>query len=90
MRNSSKSANKIVCVESEIKDSCDKMSDNTIAWINSNCLPANYAEDKILQTVIQLVKSKDKAKVNCLPPPWREKFASFSLDEKDFCIWTTD
>ena len=39
---------------------------------------ANYENDKIIQKVIRLVKNKNTANVSRLPPPWREKFPSFS------------
>ena len=65
-------------------DSESKMSDaSTIAWINKNCLPANYAADKILQRMVELVKSRNKAKISRLPAPWREKFHSFRVDDKN-------
>ena len=45
-------------------------------------IQANYENDKIVQKVIRLVKNKNTAIVSRLPPPWREKFPSFSENEQ--------
>ena len=56
----------------------------SIAFINKSFLPANYEADKLLQKVIELVKTREGAKISRLPNPWRERFAAFSVDEKNF------
>ena len=38
----------------------------------------------MLQKIITLVKSKEGAKISRLPAPWREKFNSFRIDDRDF------
>ena len=57
---------------------------NVIDKINDSYLPANYEADKMLQKVIQLVKTKEGAKISRLPAPWREKFNSFSVDSRNY------
>ena len=57
---------------------------NVIDKINDSYLPANYEADKMLQKVIQLVKTKEGAKISRLPAPWREKFNSFSVDTRNY------
>ena len=52
--------------------------------INDSYMPANYEADKMLQKIIQLVKSKKGAKISRLPAPWREKFSSFSVDSRNY------
>ena len=43
---------------------------------------ANYESDKTIQKVIRLVKDRKSSVISRLPPPRREKFNSFSVDEK--------
>ena len=47
------------------------------------CLNANYQEDRHLLKMIKLAKMNYAARIAQLPPPWRGKFTSFSVDEKD-------
>ena len=63
----------------------DKMSDKSpsIKLLNEKLLPANYVADKLIQRVISLVKTYNKTGVSRLPSPWREKFQSFSIDDKN-------
>ena len=58
-----------------------------IRALNEMLLPANYAANKIIQKIIALVKNYNRTAVSRLPSPWREKFQSFSRDEREFCIW---
>ena len=60
------------------------MSDKSpsIKLLNEKLLRANYVADKLIQKVISLVKTYNKTGVSRLPSPWREKFQSFSVDEK--------
>ena len=44
---------------------------------------ANYENDKNIQKIIRLLKDKNSSVIARLPPPWREKFSSFSLDSQD-------
>ena len=44
---------------------------------------ANYENDKNIQKIIRLLKKKNSSVIARLPPPWREKFSSFSLDSQD-------
>ena len=62
-----------------------KMSDKSpsIKLLNGKLLPANYVADKLMHKVISLVKTCNKTGVSRLPSPWREKFQSFSVDEKN-------
>ena len=63
----------------------NKMSDKSpsIKLLNEKLLPANYVADKLIQRVISLVKTYNKTGVSRLPSPWREKFQSFSIDDKN-------
>ena len=56
----------------------------TIDKINQAYLPANYEADKVLQKVIQLVKTREGSKISRLPAPWREKFNAFSVDHRNY------
>ena len=56
----------------------------SIKQLNEKLLPANYCADKFIQRVIRLVKNYNKTGVIRLPSPWREKFQTFSLDERGF------
>ena len=62
-----------------------KMSDKSpsIKLLNGKLLPANYVADKQIHKMISLVKTCNKTGVSRLPSPWREKFQSFSVDEKN-------
>ena len=44
---------------------------------------ANYENDKNIQKIIRLLKDKNSSLIARLPPPWRKKFSSFSLDSQD-------
>ena len=44
---------------------------------------ANYENDRNIQKIIRIIKDKNPAVTSRLPPPWREKFNSFSLDSKN-------
>ena len=46
--------------------------------------PANYKAAKMLQKVIQLVKTREGAKISRLPAPWREKFNTFSVEQLNY------
>ena len=62
-----------------------KMSQSpSIKLLNEKLLPANYCADKLIQRVIKLVKKYNKTGVTRLPSPWREKFQTFSIDERGF------
>ena len=52
--------------------------------INEAYLPANYEADKVVQKVIQLVKTREGSKISTLPAPWREKFNAFSVDHRSY------
>ena len=54
--------------------------------INDFFLPANYEADKMLQKLINLVQTKEGAKISKLPAPWREKFNSVEIT----FTWTND
>ena len=56
----------------------------SIKLLNEKLQPANYNADKLIQKVIGLVKKHNKTGVTRLPSPWREKFHSFSSDQKEF------
>ena len=56
----------------------------SIRALNEKPLPANYAADKTIQKIIALVKNYNRTAVSRLPFPWREKFLSSSLDEREF------
>ena len=51
--------------------------------ISQNYVQANYENDRNIQKIIRLIKDKNPAVISHLPPPWREKFNSFSLDSKN-------
>ena len=55
-----------------------------IEKINEAYLPANYEADKVVQKVIQLVKTREGSKISTLPAPWREKFNAFSVDHRSY------
>ena len=60
------------------------MSENSaIKLLNEKLLPANYFADKTIQRVIA-TKHYNKTAVSRLPSPWREKFQSFSTDDRNF------
>ena len=52
--------------------------------INQAYLPANYEADKVLQKIIQLVKTREGSKSSRLPAPWREKINAFSVDHRNY------
>ena len=69
------------------REKCKNMLNHTsevIDKINDSFLPAIYEVDKMLQKVIQMVKSKEGAKISRLPAPWREKFNSFRVDSRNY------
>ena len=53
------------------------------ARIRKVYLQANYQEDRHLLKMINLVKVNNAAQIARLPPPWRENFNSFSVDDRD-------
>ena len=63
----------------------NKMNDKSpsIKLLNEKLLPANYVADKLIQRVISLVKTYNKTGISRLPSPWRVKFQSFSVDDKN-------
>ena len=61
-----------------------KSENSAIELPNEKLLPANYFADKTIQRVIAIVKNYNNTAVSRLPPPWREKFQSFSIDERNF------
>ena len=44
-------------------------------------IQANAENDRLIQKVIGLVRSRNNAVIARLPPPWRKKFNSFSVSE---------
>ena len=48
---------------------------------------ANYQSDKTFHKIIILVRGRVLALISRLPPPWREKFNSFSVDKKGYYAW---
>ena len=58
------------------------MQHNTSEVVD-NLNKTNNEADKMLQKVIQWVKSKEASKVSRLPA-WREKFNSFSIDSPNY------
>ena len=61
------------------------MSENSaLQLLNEKLLPANYHADKTIQKVISIVKNYNRTAVSRLPSPWRGKFQSFSVDEREF------
>ena len=61
------------------------MSENSaIQFLNEKLLPANYHAGNTVQKAISIVKNYNRTAVSRLPSPWREKFQSFSVDERDF------
>ena len=62
------------------------MQNNTpeiIDKMNNACLPANIDADKMLQKVIQLLKTREGAKISSLPAIWLEKCNTFSVDQRN-------
>ena len=51
---------------------------------NNLFLTANYEADPLNERVIVLVKHKEGVKISGLPSPWRERFITFSIDNKNF------
>ena len=51
--------------------------------ISRVCVQANYEIDKNIQKIIRLIKDKKSSVISRLPPPWRERFCSFSLDSQN-------
>ena len=49
--------------------------------ISNVYIQANVENDRLIQKVIGLVRSRNNAVIARLPPPWREKFNSFSVSE---------
>ena len=54
--------------------------DLTKSKISSVYVKAIAENDRTIQKVINLVLNKNTAVIARLPPPWREKFNSFSVD----------
>ena len=64
----------------------DKMAetkDLSISKISQNYVQANYENNRNIQKINRVTKDKNPAVISRLPPPWREKFSSFSLDSKN-------
>ena len=62
-----------------------KMSEcPSIRVLNDKLLPANYAAEKTSQRVIAFLKNHNKTGISRLPSPWRKKFQSFSINDKEF------
>ena len=57
-------------------------SDLADSRISKVYIQANYENDKIIRKIVRLVKKKNTTIVSRLPPPWREKFPSFSVNEQ--------
>ena len=55
-------------------------NDLTKSKISSVYIKADAEIDRTIQKVINLVLNKNTAVIARLPPPWREKFNSFSVD----------
>ena len=51
--------------------------------ISQNYVQANYENDRNVPKIIRLFKVKNFAVISRLPPPWREKFNSFSMDSNN-------
>ena len=49
--------------------------------ISNVYIQANAENDRLIQKVIGVVRSRNSAVIARLPPPWREKFNSFSVSE---------
>ena len=56
--------------------------DSANSKISNVYVQANYESDKTIQNIIRLVKDRNVAVISRLPPPWREKFNSFSVNKK--------
>ena len=81
-KRNSREPSKIHCA---INSSKSSMCENSaIKLPNEKLLPANYFADKTTQRFIVIVKSYNKTAVSRLPSPWREKFQSFSTDDRNF------
>ena len=81
-KRNSRESSKIHCA---INSSKSSMSENSaIKLLNEKLLPANYFSDKTIQPVIAIVKNYNKTAVSRLPSLWREKFQSFSTDDRNF------
>ena len=78
----SRKTSEISCSVNKLKARMDQSP--SIRTLNEKLLPANYAVDKTIQKFIAIVKSYNRTAVSRLPSPWREKFQSFSLDERGF------
>ena len=52
--------------------------------INEAYLPANYEAVKVVQKVIQLVKTREGSKISRLYAPWRKKFNALSVDHRNY------
>ena len=67
-----------------VNDSVNKLNMSAeFDKINEAIRPANYEADKQLQKIIPLVKTREGGKISRLPSPWREKFNSLSVNEKN-------
>ena len=64
-------------------DKLAEAKDLSKSKISQNYVQANYENDRNIQKIIRLIKDKNPAVISRLPPPWREKFNSFSLDSKN-------
>ena len=76
----------VICKQNTKVPISGKMSeerDLSQSKISQNYVQANYENDCNIQKIIRLIKDKNPAVISRLPPPWREKFNSFSLDSKN-------
>ena len=68
-------------VKSERKSNSELMATNSK---NSTVyIQANYEKDKQFQKSIRLLQNRDSSQIARLPPPWREKLNSLSLDSNN-------
>ena len=56
-------------------------SEKPVSKISDVHIQANAEDDRIIQKVKSLVQIKNNAIIARLPPPWREKFNSFSVSD---------
>ena len=79
----SKSENSVLTGASESNSGAKTMQNASESKISKNYIRANFEEDRHLQKMIKLVKSKDAAQIARLPVPWREKFTAFNLNSNN-------
>ena len=69
-------------VKVPINDKMAEAKDLSKSKNSENYVQAYYENDRNIQKIIRLIKDKNPAVITRLPPPWREKFNSFSLVSK--------